>query len=118
MTKRLTAAAFAALLIVTACHKKARVGVDLDLYLHAESSALDDTILRSAIRKRLHDNSATQNAAIQVQVTQRVVFLSGRVNSRATSDTAAQIAQNTEAVINGEVIKTSEPVHNQIEIAH
>ena len=44
--------AVALVLMLSACHKNARVGVDLDLYLHAESSALDDSILRAAIQKR------------------------------------------------------------------
>jgi hypothetical protein len=98
-----------------ACHKNPpRLALDVDLYLHPESASLNDTILAAAIRKRLHENQLTQAAAIQVQVIQRVVFLSGNVETQHISDAAAEVAQSTEATVNGEPIKTVEPVHNRI----
>jgi BON domain len=104
-------------LILPACRRNPpRLGLDVDLYLHPESASLNDTILEAAIRKRLHENEATRVAAIQVQVIQRVVFLRGNVETKQVSDSAAEIAQSTEAVVNGESIKTAEPVHNQIKM--
>src|SRR5579864_4654924 len=93
-------------LILPACRKNPpRVGLDVDLYLHPESASLNDTILEAAIRKRLHENQATQSAAIQVQVIQRVVFLSGNVETQHVIDAAAELAQSNEAIVNGEAIK-------------
>lgn len=102
-------------LTMPACRKNPpRLGLDVDLYLHPESASLNDTILQAAIRKRLNENQATQAAAIQVQVIQRVVFLSGNVETQNVSDAAAQLAQSTEVIVNGESIKTVEPVHNRL----
>ena len=104
-------------LILPACRKNPpRLGLDVDLYLHPESASLNDTILEAAIRKRLHENQATRLAAVQVQVIQQVVFLRGNVETQQVSDAAAEIAHSTEAIVNGEPIKTHEPVHNQIKV--
>jgi len=104
-------------LSLPACRKNPpRLGVDVDLYLHPESASLNDTILEAAIRKRLHENQATRAAAIQVQVIQLVVFLRGNVETQQVSDAAAEIAHSTEAIVNGEPIKTLEPAHNQLKV--
>ena len=104
-------------LALPACRKNPpRLGLDVDLYLHAESASLNDTILEAAIRKRLHENQATQPAAIRVQVIQRVVFLSGNVETQHVKDAAAEVAQSTEVIVNGEAIKTPEPVHNRLTV--
>jgi hypothetical protein len=104
-------------LILPACRKNPpRLSLDVDLYLHPESASLNDTILEAAIRKRLHENQTTRAAAIQVQVIQQVVFLRGNVETQPVSDAAAEIANSTEAILNGEPIKTREPVHNQIAV--
>lgn len=104
-------------LLLPACRKNPpRLGLDVDLYLHPESASLNDTILEAAIRKRLHENQATRAAAIQVQVIQQVVFLRGNVEAQQVSDAAAEIANSTEAIVNGEPIKTREPAHNQIKV--
>jgi hypothetical protein len=106
-----------AFLILPACRKNPpRLGLDVDLYLHPESASLNDTILEAAIRKRLHENQATRLAAVQVQVIQQVVFLRGNVETQQVSDAAAEIAHGTEVIVNGEPIKTPEPVHNQIKV--
>jgi osmotically-inducible protein OsmY len=100
-----------------ACRKNPpRLGLDVDVYLHPESASLNDAILEAAIRKRLHESQVTQAATIQVQVIQRVVFLSGNVDTQPISDAAAVLAQSTEAIVNGESIKTVEPVHNRLTV--
>jgi len=104
-------------LTLPACRKNPpRLGLDVDLYLHPESASLNDTILEAAIRKRLHESPATQAAAIQVQVIQQVVFLRGNVGTQQESDAAADVAHSTEAIVNGEPIKTIESVHNQLKV--
>ena len=117
MKPRMAVSLILVFLALPACHKNPpRLGLDVDLYLHPESASLSDTILEAAIRKRLHENQATQSAAIQVQVIQRVVFLSGNVETQHVIDAAAELAQSTEVIVNGESIKTPEPVHNRLTV--
>jgi hypothetical protein len=117
MKLRLAVPLILVFLTLPACRKNPpRLGLDVDLYLHPESASLNDTILEAAIRKRLHENQTTRAAAIQVQVIQQVVFLRGNVETQQVSDAAAEIANSTEAVVNGETIKTREPAHSQIKI--
>ena len=117
MTRRTLIPLILVFLTLPACRKNPpRLGLDVDLYLHPESASLNDTILEAAIRKRLHENPATRAAAIQVQVIQQVVFLRGNVETQPVSDAAAEIAHSTEAIVNGEPIKTLEPVHNQLKV--
>lgn len=117
MKQRMVVPLILVFLALPACRKNPpRLGLDVDLYLHPESASLNDTILEAAIRKRLHENQATRAAVIQVLVIQQVVFLRGDVETQQVSDAAGEIAHSTEAIVNGEPIKTLEPVHNRLTV--
>ena len=106
-----------ALLLGMGCSgRKTNVGLDVDMYLHPESSSPDDLLLETAIRKQLKETDQTKESIIHIRVIDSVVFLSGSVKSEAIKEKASTIASGTEVSINTQPIKRASLVKNRIEV--
>ena len=104
-------------LLLAACGaKKKTVGLDVDVYLHATSSASADVMLQAGIESRLAASTVAQNGVVHVRVFDGVVTLSGAVKSAAIKTQAEQIARSTELTLNGVAIRGAGAIKNQIDV--
>ena len=106
------------LLVLAACGgSPARVELDVDLYLHPDSSSPDDVLLQAAIFKRIAESAQLQEEAIHVRAFEAVVFLSGSVRDACSSSSAAEIASTTSVTVgdNPSPVRASR-VENHIEV--
>lgn len=87
----------------------------MDLYLYPEAASNDDLLLQTAIRKQLDENTVTQNALIHVRVVDKMVFLTGAVDTEHEKDEAERLARNTTIVVNGVYLKASD-VRDDVEV--
>jgi hypothetical protein len=94
--------------------RSATVGLDVDVYLHPSSADPIDTILQTAIAKRLSDSEVTRQSLIHVRVAEGVVILTGTAPSQNEKDEAERIARLTELTLNGETIRPKDPVTNRV----
>lgn len=90
------------------CRKKTTLGLDVDLYLYPEAAGPDDLLLQTAIRKQLDQNAVTQDSLIHVRVVDKIVFLTGSVDTQREKDEADNLARNTIVTVNGLSLKASE----------
>jgi len=102
-------------LVSGACHKKNTLGLDVDLYLYPEAAGPDDLLLQTAIRKQLDESAVTQNSLIHVRVVDKIVFLTGSVDTQLEKDEAERVARSTTVTVNGALLKASE-VRDDIEV--
>ena len=98
------------------CHRKNAVAIDVDVYLHPEAADSEDLLLQTAIQKQFDENPATRDRLIHVRVVDKIVFLSGTVESQKEKAAAEAIARNTSVAVNGVTIKSQEPVRNSIKV--
>jgi BON domain-containing protein len=98
------------------CHRKNAVGIDVDVYLHPEAADSEDLLLQTAIQKQFDENPAIRDKLIHVRVVDRIVFLSGTVESQKEKEAAEGIARNTSVAVNGVTIKASESVRSSITV--
>jgi hypothetical protein len=97
------------LVVVSAgCGKKNTVGIDVDLYLHAEATSPEDLLLQTAIQDQIDKNPVTHDSLIHVRVVDKLVFLDGTVQSEKEKGEAENIARSTAVAVNGAAIKATD----------
>jgi len=104
------------MMILTGCAERNKpvVGLDVDLYLHPESTQGDDLILQSAIQKELSADPATRNDIIHVRVIDGIIFLSGTVRNQSDKLMAEDLAAKIEVTVNGRSVRASGPVKSRL----
>lgn len=102
--------------VSTGCNKKNRIGLDVDLYLYPEAASGDDLLLQTAIRKQLFENTVTQDSLIHARVVDKIVFLTGTVDTQHEKDEADRVAREVTVTVNGVALKPSD-VRNNINVA-
>jgi hypothetical protein len=109
-TVRLCRAVLVLLLVATypGCGRKNAVGIDVDLYLHAEATSPEDLLLQTAIQDQIDKNATTHNSLIHVRVVDKIAFLDGSVETEKEKGEAENIARNTAVAVNGAAIKVTD----------
>jgi len=103
-------------LFAPACGKQIPVGLEVDLYLHAEAATPGDLVLQAALRKSLEEDAVTQKSLIHVRVVYGTVFLGGRVREARVKDRADTIARELQVTITGQAPLSVREVRNDIRI--
>jgi hypothetical protein len=108
------ATVFLILLTLVGCaNKLPQADFGVDLYLHPEAANVDDLLLQAAIQKKIAESLAGRAGLVHVRSIDKVIFLSGSVNSEDDLKKAVAAARNIDLKVDGKAIQPSGEIHSE-----